>query len=84
MSERSLGEVAFDEQYLKQYLAVREEIAADGFTILGVIIAVGDTADEVYAKLAQDKREFGEAKRHFYKPYVEGGRREGLIVEDQQ
>lgn len=84
MPERPLGEVAFDEQYLNQYLAVREEIAADGFTILGVIIAVGDTADEVYAKLVQDKREFGEGKRYFYKPYVAGGRREGLIVEDQQ
>lgn len=79
MPERPLRDVTFDEKYRDKYLAIREEKAADGQTILGVVIAVGETADEVHAKLVEDKKLYGEAIRHFYKP-MSGEDREGWTI----
>lgn len=79
MPERLLNEVAFDKRYLNRYLAVREELAADGQTVLGVIIAFGDSPDEVHAALRRDIKEYGDTRRHFYKP-VTGENREGWTI----
>lgn len=80
MPERLLEEVAFDSLYLSSYLAVREERAADGLKILGVVIAFGDNPDDVHAKLVEDQKTFGEGKRHFYKPATNADKREGWTV----
>lgn len=80
MPERPLEEVAFDKRYMNRYLALREELAADGTTILGVVVAYGDTADEVHAKLMADQRVFADGKWHFYKPATGSDRREGWTI----
>ena len=46
MSERLVGEIAFDMNYREFYLAVREEKLEDGGTF-GVIVAYGDSEEEV-------------------------------------
>lgn len=79
MPERLFEEVAFDKRYLNSYLAVREELAADGQTVLGVIIAFGDNPDEVHAKLMRDIKVYGDARRHLYKPMT-GENREAWTI----
>lgn len=79
MPERPYQEIVFDARYTNQYLAIREELAADGQTKLGVVIAHGELADDVYSKLVEDQKKYGKAIRHFYKPMT-GENRESWTI----
>ena len=77
MSERLVGEIAFDMNYREFYLAVREEKLEDGGTF-GVIVAYGDSEEEVRMAIENDPA--GTERYHLFKPVFYNGDRLGEII----
>ncbi len=78
MTEKLVGEIAFDPEFKSLYLGVREHKLEDGSTV-GVIVASGDNEDQVREAIEMDRMISSEIY-HLFKPDFKDGGRVGEII----